>query len=112
MSDQEIKTNLCYYDPENPNNNLEAFDSEDRPQPRKGCICENCFYGRDNLAIQILELQKKLKLSEKSFLAIDSLNASYVAAWREVVDALGEREAGDSTSDIDRVMNAIRKGEW
>ena len=55
------------------------------------------------------ELQKKLKLAEKSFLAIDSLNASYVAAWKEVTDALGEREAGDSTSDVDRVLNAIRK---
>lgn len=56
------------------------------------------------------ELQNKLNLSEKAFFAIDSLNASYVAAWKEVTDALGEREAGDQTSDIDRVLRAIREG--
>ncbi len=57
------------------------------------------------------ELQNKLNLSGKAFFAIASLNASYVAAWKEVTDALGEREVGDSTSDVDRVLNAIRKGE-
>ena len=55
MSKEEIKSNLCYYDPENPNNNLDAYDEEDRPQSRNGCRCDNCFYGRDKLAMQILE---------------------------------------------------------
>jgi hypothetical protein len=56
MSEQEIKSNLCYYDPKNPNNNLDAYEDEDRPQPRKKCYCDNCFYGRDKLAMQLLEM--------------------------------------------------------
>ena len=55
MSDQEIKINLCYYDPENPNSNLDAYEDEDRPQPRNECGCDNCFYGRDKLAMQLIE---------------------------------------------------------
>ena len=60
MSDQEIKINLCYYDPENPNNNLDAYEDEDRPQPRtEGCCCDNCFYGRDKLAMQLIEAKRE-----------------------------------------------------
>lgn len=59
MSYEEIKSNLCYYDRDNPNNNLDAYDEEDRPQPRNGCGCDNCFYGRDKLAMQILETQRE-----------------------------------------------------
>lgn len=53
-SDDEIKKNLCYYDPENPNNNLDCYDDEERPTPRENCYCDNCFYGRDKLARYIL----------------------------------------------------------
>lgn len=60
MSDQEIKINLCYYDPENPNSNLDAYEDEDRPQPRtEGCCCDNCFYGRDKLAMQLIEAKRE-----------------------------------------------------
>lgn len=59
MSDEEIKSNLCYYDPKNPYYNLDAYDKEDRPQPRNECYCDNCFYGRDKLAMQLLELKRE-----------------------------------------------------
>ena len=59
MSEREIKNNLCYYDPENQNNNLDAYENEDRPQPRNECSCDNCFYGRDKLAMQILEAKSE-----------------------------------------------------
>ena len=52
---EEIKGNLCYYDAENPNNNLDCYyDEEERPKPRENCHCDNCFYGRDKLARYIL----------------------------------------------------------
>jgi dihydroorotate dehydrogenase len=52
---EEIKGNLCYYDAENPNNNLDCYDDEEeRPKPRENCHCDNCFYGRDKLARYIL----------------------------------------------------------
>lgn len=61
MSEQEIKTNLCYYDPENPSNNLDAYNDEDCQAPRNKCACDNCFYGRDNLAVQLLEAREALR---------------------------------------------------
>ena len=52
---EEIKSNLGYYDPENPNNYLGGFDDEDSITPRESdCACDNCFYGRDKLALYIL----------------------------------------------------------
>jgi hypothetical protein len=56
---EEIKGNLCYYDAENPNNNLDCYDDEEeRPKPRENCHCDNCFYGRDKLARYILSNQQ------------------------------------------------------
>jgi len=67
LSEQEIKSNLCYYDPKNPNNNLDAYEDEDRPQPRKKCYCDNCFYGRDKLAMQLLEVKRERDEALKVF---------------------------------------------
>ena len=55
ISEREIKSNLCYYDPRNQSDSLGADEDEDCPQPRKKCSCDNCFYGRDKLAIQLLQ---------------------------------------------------------
>ena len=54
MTIEEIKSNLCYYDQETPNNNLGDFDEEYSRKPRENCYCDNCFYGRDKLARYIL----------------------------------------------------------
>ena len=37
------------------------FDEEQIPipEPRVDCSCDNCFYGRDALAIEILRLKRK-----------------------------------------------------
>jgi hypothetical protein len=53
---EEIKSKLCCYDPENPNNNLDAYDDEERPKARENCSCDNCFYGRDKLAVCLLSV--------------------------------------------------------
>jgi hypothetical protein len=55
MDQQEILSRLCAYDPRNPDR-LD-LDDEDQPQPRTNCFCDNCFYGRDALALEILRLQ-------------------------------------------------------
>jgi hypothetical protein len=36
-------------------------DPGDIPEPRAGCCCDNCFYGRDALALEILRLRGKDK---------------------------------------------------
>lgn len=38
-----------------------------------------------------------------------SLNESYAACWEEIRAALSEREQGDKTCDLDRVLKAIRE---
>lgn len=48
---------LCYRDPRNPLFN--DYDSE-TPEPRDGCACDNCFYGRDELALEIIRLRERI----------------------------------------------------
>lgn len=50
---------LCIYDERNPNSEyLIMVDDEDKPKPRRDCACDNCFYGRDELALEIIRLQE------------------------------------------------------
>lgn len=51
MTKQEIYENLCNYDKRNP-----YYDTDYIETPRQNCYCDNCFYGRDKLAIEILRL--------------------------------------------------------
>lgn len=62
MTDEEVRSHLCYKDPRNPMYNFnDIYDGEDIPIPRKDCYCDNCFYGKDKLALEILRLKKALK---------------------------------------------------
>jgi len=49
--------NLCHGDKRNPLwKDLYGFeDPEDIPDPRDRCYCDNCFYGRDGMAVVLLE---------------------------------------------------------
>ncbi len=48
----DVLQSLCIWDTRNPNSQPR---DEDDPAPREpGCACENCFYGRDRLAIELL----------------------------------------------------------
>ncbi len=48
-----IESNLCSSDPRNP-----LYDEGDGRSP-KSCFCDNCFYGRSEMAEEILRLMKK-----------------------------------------------------
>ena len=51
--------NLCYYDERNPDRY--SLDEDDKMEPRRpGCACDNCFYGRDPLALEVIRLRKAL----------------------------------------------------
>jgi len=54
MNLTEILSNLCYHDPRNPD--YTDDDEDDKPE---NCYCDNCFYGRDKLAKEILKNNKK-----------------------------------------------------
>ena len=50
MTREEIKQNLCWYDERNPDY------SGNREYKKKECSCDNCFYGRDELANELLKV--------------------------------------------------------
>jgi len=49
MNIKEIKENLCYYDERNPEYNMHDGKKQ------KDCYCDNCFYGRDTLANELIK---------------------------------------------------------
>lgn len=54
ISDQEIFSRLCNYDPRNPLS-VDLRDLDDpTPAAAPGCSCDNCFYGRHALASALL----------------------------------------------------------
>lgn len=69
MTTEEITSNLCYYDMRNTNGisqfkeNKQAYGLDDDDFQGLGnfskneCGCDNCFYGRHELANYILELK-------------------------------------------------------
>lgn len=62
MDQQEILSELCYYDKRNPGctSDDEAIEDHKNRLLRKGkttCSCDNCFYGRTKLAEHILAIQ-------------------------------------------------------
>jgi len=83
MSEQEIKSNLCYYDPKNPNKNLNTYEDEDRPQPREKCYCDNCFYGRDKLAMQLLEVIHELREAREDVMELQDIKRKHDQLKRE-----------------------------
>ena len=63
MKDSEIFDNLCVYDPLNPYYqemmDIGMYDEGETPEPRDNCFCDNCFYGRDKLAVELLKYIKE-----------------------------------------------------
>jgi hypothetical protein len=66
MNQEQVYNYLCYYDPRNGYFSVLGLedDLESRKPREKGCSCDNCFYGRDMLAMEILRLQP-LKILRK-----------------------------------------------
>ena len=53
MEKEEILTNLCSYDKRNPDYNIDLEDDRDG-----ACYCDNCFYGRHQLANELLKYKE------------------------------------------------------
>ncbi len=54
MSLDEVYENLCTKDSRSPY--FYIYDEDEVIVARDNCACDNCFYGRDKLALTILEL--------------------------------------------------------
>ncbi len=59
MIPQDFYSNLCTKDRRSPYFEDIYGGEEEAPVPRKGCYCDNCFYGRDRLALVIIELLER-----------------------------------------------------
>lgn len=57
MTNHEVVQYLCYRDPRNPYFANLHGNEETPPTPRNNCYCDNCFHGRDELALEILRLR-------------------------------------------------------
>lgn len=53
VKDEEIYENLCIGDHRNPD-----YEECEDDVPRADCFCDNCFYRRDALAMEILRLKE------------------------------------------------------
>lgn len=58
MKDCDVLNYLCWYDKRHPQ--FLDFDRDGRKQAE--CSCDNCFYGRHDLALEIIKLRKALNL--------------------------------------------------
>lgn len=56
MTKTDILENLCYYDERNPDHMDITEYSKKEP-----CYCDNCFYGRHQLAAEILNLREVIQ---------------------------------------------------
>ena len=59
VTDEALEA-LCYRDPRNPMF-LDFYDPEEAEKPRDNCYCDNCFSGKDLLALEILRLRERIK---------------------------------------------------
>ena len=63
-SSQEVYTKLCYWDIRNPDGvkrdmpEKEIKEEGYTTESKYNCSCDNCFYGRTELALYILNLRK------------------------------------------------------
>ena len=59
-----VLESLCYHDPRHPDYadlHMEDDDDSIREPRNVWCFCDNCFYGRDELALEIIRLQLLVK---------------------------------------------------
>ncbi len=58
MEKEYLLTKLCYYDPRYQMYDGSTIDNHSETR-KENCSCDNCFYGRDELANEILKLQEE-----------------------------------------------------
>lgn len=99
MEKQDIYNNLCSYDKRSPD-----YDEEDGEfrKPRDKCFCDNCFYGRDELALEILNIKPAQPLSGDT---MHNNNLDYCSkeTAKMVVDTLHNNIVSSATKHMIKV---------
>lgn len=85
-----IYEKLCSHDPKNPN-----CCDEEPCEPGNRCYCDNCFYGRHELAFEIIQLHdNKQQLEANHILGVALMEKAkeYIAELEEkLADAISAR---------------------
>lgn len=103
MRKEEVFKNLCSYDSRNPDYMYFPEDGDEIPVPRNDCACDNCFYGRDKLAMEIMRLQPWER--DKKLEKLLKLAFSYLGA---IVDGdLDETTGFESLAEIHEEIRKI-----
>ena len=58
----DVLSSLCSYDPRNPDNVIDPEEPDYKPEK---CCCDNCFYGRTELALEIVRLRQIIENESK-----------------------------------------------
>lgn len=91
MTKEEIYEGLCCHNPLNPL--YTELDAEgDKYIPREKCYCDNCFYGRNKLALEILHLIEVLEEIYESNPGTHGFDTAELASarWEIAAKALGK----------------------
>lgn len=88
---------LCWYDPRY--SSFTPLDPAcgDQPEPRKGCGCDNCFYGRDALALRLLAMREDREAADAMFSALAAARDAMLARAEQA-----ERERDEAVAALKR----------
>ena len=95
---------LCYKDKRNPMY-ADVYDEDDSPIARDGCYCDNCFGGKDRLALVALELLEALKRNQVVLKAVQEQHGNSVLVLPDVCphDTTPHIEIYDNQKLIDKL---------
>jgi len=93
-----IKSKLCWYDLRNTDSSMNEEDKKEFNKENEKCNCDNCFYGRHELANELLKEQKVVLISKSKMVLIEELkqieelylpNGATGAVWLDdVIDVI------------------------
>lgn len=110
MKSLGVEDRLCNYDPRNPmfEDLASCYDAKDLvPRARENCSCDNCVYGRDALAVEILDLREqlsKLVVGQSTYEPVTSDSTCYTTTAHGF-NVCGEI-SGDSNGDTSELTPA------
>jgi len=70
--------NLCIHDPRSPYYTAPESPEDYIQEARNGCACDNCFYGRDAMALEIFALRARV-----AELEAENYRPAWIAAMKE-----------------------------
>ena len=91
---EDYRENFCHFDERNPDNTRHIYNDDELATLTEDCRCDNCFYGRHELAeyIEVLKGKADYLTREVAKLATEAVarDLEYARLEREVAEAMKE----------------------